>query len=265
MSCAVILLCSCAFVMSRLYGVWHAARNDPSDCSRGKADSLRARRKAPLKSAVPQRHIAIGVVDRVSSGMPEAERKCLSGKIAETLSYAERAQTASDKNQVMDALLNLPDMPADYGRRMVELYRDKEQDVVTRDFAVQHIGLYAEAMNRRNVYQADSGESRMFRATLDDAASNTKTIIAAAAFRALADMEAFDPHVDSRSLDARLVACAADTLASHAARVMAIQLCGERRVVSARAVLAAIAADDGAPETLRRSSRHALSLLDVNF
>ena len=39
------------------------------------------------------------------------------------------AQAASDKNQVMDELLNQDQIPADYGTQMVALFRDKGQDV----------------------------------------------------------------------------------------------------------------------------------------
>ena len=42
---------------------------------------------------------------------------------------------------------------------------------------------------------------------------------------------------------------------------MAVHLCGERRVQSARRALEAILADNGAPEILRRSARHALGLI----
>jgi len=119
------------------------------------------------------------------------------------------AQTASDKNQVMDELLNQDQIPADYGTQMVALFRDKEHDVLTRDFAVQHIGLYAQALQRRGVYDSASAEAHTLRAALDEASTDTKTIIAAAAFRALADLSEFDPHVDTRRLDARLAACLA--------------------------------------------------------
>ena len=154
------------------------------------------------------------------------------------------AQAASDKNQVMDELLNQDQIPADYGTQMVALFRDKGQDVLTRDFAVQHIGLYAQALQRRGAYDPESADSRSLRAALFDAAAETRTIVAAAAFRALADMAAFDPHIDAP-----------------AARVMAVHLCGERRVQSARRALEAILADNGAPEILRRSARHALGLI----
>ena len=78
----------------------------------------------------------------------------------------ELALAASDKNQVMDELLNQPDIPSDYGETMVSLYRDRGQDVLTRDFAVQHIGLYAQALNRRGAYDPASADSRSLRAAL---------------------------------------------------------------------------------------------------
>ena len=76
------------------------------------------------------------------------------------------AQAASDKNQVMDELLNQDQIPDDYGTQMVALFRDKGQDVLTRDLAVQHIGLYAQALNRRGVYDPESADSRSLRVAL---------------------------------------------------------------------------------------------------
>ena len=176
-----------------------------------------------------------------------------SGTLVQKLALA-----ASDKNQVMDELLNQPDVPSD-GETMVSLYRDKGQDVLTRDFAVQHIGLYAQALNRRGVYDPASADSRSLRAALFDAAAETRTIVAAAAFRALADMAAFDPHIDSCRLDVRLATCAGDASAAPAARVMAVHLCGERRVKSAIPALEKICAAPGTSEILRRSAGCALS------
>ena len=163
----------------------------------------------------------------------------------------DAAQQASDLNDVMDEMLNRSEIPADYAETMVALFRDKSQGDVIRDFAVQHIGLYAETLNMRGKYDADSSESATFRAALFDAADDTSAIVAAAAFRALADMSAFDPHIDASRLDSRLATCIADSSASPAARVMAAQLCGERRIVAAKSVLARIAADRSQPEPLR--------------
>ena len=176
--------------------------------------------------------------------------------------HAVAAQLASEKNQMMDALLDQPQIPVDYGTTMIALYRDRSQDVVTRDFAVQHIGHYALALNRRGQYAADSAEARELRAALFDAASETHSIVAAAAFRALADVSEFDSSIDARRLDSLLVACAADAVAAPAARAMAVQLCGERRISSARQTLAAIIADPGSPEVLRRSAQFSLSRVE---
>ena len=173
-------------------------------------------------------------------------------------SARDLSQMASDKNQVMDELLNLDNIPADYGTQMVTLFRDREQDILTRDFAVQHIGLYAQALNRRGTYDPTSAEAQTLRAALDEAVTDTKTIIAAAAFRALADMAAFDPRIDVRRLDARLLACVGDDSAAPAARVMAVHLCGERRLAAARSTLLALAEGASAPTPLRLAARHAI-------
>ena len=67
-------------------------------------------------------------------------------------SAAAAAQAASDMNDVMDEMLNRSEIPADYAETMVALFRDKSQGDVIRDFAVQHIGLYAETLNMRGSF-----------------------------------------------------------------------------------------------------------------
>ena len=169
---------------------------------------------------------------------------------------------AAEKSQLMDDLLNEEPISSDYGQVMVGLFRDRGQDVYTRDFAVQHIGLYAEALHRRGAYDPTSPEALQLRKALDAAADETRTIVAAAAFRALDDLAAFDPHVDARRLDSRLVACAADASASSAARVMAVQLCGERKVLSSRSLLKRLADDPKEDAVVRKSSACALRALE---
>ena len=174
---------------------------------------------------------------------------------------SDAAQAASDMNDVMDEMLNRSEIPADYADTMVALFRDKSQGDVIRDFAVQHIGLYAETLQMRGKYDSNSSESATLRNALWDAAEEVRTIVAVAAFRALADMAAFDPHIDVNRLDSRLAACVTDASASPAARVMAAQLCGERRVASAGVSLAAIAADRAQPEPLRLAAANSAKLL----
>jgi hypothetical protein len=206
-----------------------------------------------LEAPTAERHVATQI--------ESDEKISLRVSAEEASSGTSIAELASEKNQVMDELLNQPQIPSDYGDVMVELYRDKSQDVLTRDFAVQHIGLYAQALERRGEYDADASGSRKLRAALFDAAGETRTIVAAAAFRALADMSEFDSRVDSRRLDTLLSRCAADSSSAPAARAMAVQLCGERRVSAARSALESILDDVSAPEVLRRSARCAMSAI----
>ena len=174
----------------------------------------------------------------------------------------EARRLAVEKNQVMDELLARPDIPSDYGAEMVALFRDRTQDVYTRDFAVQHIGLYAETLNRRGTYDPASREAGELRRALWDASGETGTIVATAAFRALADLAAFDPKVDARRLDSRLVSCAGDASASSAARVMAVQLCGERGIAASRPLLTRLLSDAATPVPLRKAAEWSLRALD---
>ena len=174
----------------------------------------------------------------------------------------EARRLASEKNQVMDELLARPDIPSDYGAEMVALYRDRTQDVYTRDFAVQHIGLYAETLNRRGTYDPASREAGELRRALWDASGETGTIVATAAFRALADLSGFDPKVDASRLDSRLVSCVGDASASSAARVMAVQLCGERGIAVSRPLLTRLLSDAATPVPLRKAAEWSLRALD---
>jgi len=236
---------------SRDWGLDHAKDEISARCVLNGVDVPESR--MPLSAVVEKLQMAVGVVS-------QDVRASLSSQLDEKSATA-RARAASDKNQLMDALLNQPEIPADYGKTMISLCRDKSQDLLTRDFAVQHIGLYAQALNRRGVYNAKSAEAKSLRDALFDAAGETRTIVAAAAFRALADMAAFNPQIDIRRLDSMLAGCADDHSAAPAARAMAVQLCGERRVNSARPALERILASPDSPEILRRSASRALALL----
>ena len=66
-----------------------------------------------------------------------------------------------------------------------------------------------------------------------------------------------------RRLDDALITCAGDRSASCAARVMAAQLCGERRLRSSKSALERILGDASSPETLRRAASWSLETIRV--
>ena len=232
------------------------------------AVDVSARETAPVRSKetpIPSHKMAGTPFFRsalpMASPMKPEEKKDLVAHEERSTPAVNLAELASEKNQVMDELLNQPQIPSDYADVMIGLYRDKSQDVLTRDFAVQHIGLYVQALDRRGEYDADAAESRKLRAALFDAAAETRTIVAAAAFRALADMAAFDDSIDARRLDSLLAACVCDESSAPAARSMAVQICGERRVRSSISALETIRDNPSAPEILHRSAAHSLLLI----
>ncbi len=219
-----------------------------------KAEEQAQQVRQSMEAACPPRAVSAAVKEMLQSAPKQVT--------GTALPTSDAVRLAAEKSQLMDDLLDEEPIPSDYGQLMVSLFHDRSQDVYTRDFAVQHIGLYAEAMHRRGAYDPSSPEAAQFRKSLDAAADETRTIIAAAAFRALDDLAAFDPHIDARRLDSRLVACAADASASSAARVMAVQLCGERNVSASRSLLKRLADDPKESTVVRKSAFRALWALD---
>lgn len=198
-----------------------------------------------------------------SESVPVEAEEALSAEIGGFASREERGEAASEKNQLMDALLNQPTIPADYGATMIALFRDRAQDVVTRDFAVQHIGLYAQALNRRGRYDPDSRDAKDCRAALFDAADETSTIVAAAAFRALSSIAGFDYRIDAGRLDSMIAASVSDASFAPAVRVMAAQLCGERRIISAKDGLVRIVGNPAESTALRRAASWAVAAMSL--
>lgn len=173
------------------------------------------------------------------------------------------AGAASDLSQAMDELLGDGELPVDYLDRMLELVCDSSQDERARDFAVQHLGLYAQALARRGIYDAENRSAAHLRSALTASIRETESIVAAAAFRALADLAAIDAHVDVRDLRCRLMTCAGDGGASAAARIMAVQICGERGIRAAIPTLRKVIGDASAGMPLRMSAEVALHRLET--
>ena len=219
-----------------------------------KAEELAQQVRQSMEAACPPRAVSAAVKEMLQSAPKQVT--------GTALPTSDVVRLAAEKSQLMDDLLDEEPIPCDYGQVMVGLFHDRSQDVYTRDFAVQHIGLYAEALHRRGTYDPSTPEAAQLRKALNVAADETRTIIAAAAFRALDDVSRFDANVDARWLESRLIACAADASASSAARVMAVQLCGERKISSSHSLLKRLADDPKESTVVRKSAFRALWALD---
>ena len=168
---------------------------------------------------------------------------------------------ASLKNQVMDRLLEQKTIPADYGAEMIGLYRNRANDTLLRNFAVQHLELYAGARQVRGGYDAASDEALNIRSALDAASRETDSSIGGTALLGLERLSRLDAQVDRAAIATRAAACAANASADLQSRIAAVQVCGEMRIQASGATLRALADDPAANTVLRLAAKHALSQL----
>ena len=111
-----------------------------------------------------------------------------------------------------------------------------------------------------------SAESVLRRRWLVDADGNAVGYVTGAALANEAGLTeqvpaVVDPAVAEGGLDARLVSCAGDASANVPTRVIAVQLCGARRLAAARPALEAILADPKTGTVLKLAARRALSAI----
>ena len=131
---------------------WLSDRSAPSsrETFRSPVRSVPVSRRQPLpqiaanaEDQVPLVRQSVEAV-RLPQVVPTAAKEMLRSRPEqEATSAASSSATvrlAAEKSQLMDDLLNEEPIPSDYGQVMVGLFRDRSQDVYTRDFAVQHIG-----------------------------------------------------------------------------------------------------------------------------
>lgn len=168
---------------------------------------------------------------------------------------------ASLKNQVMEKLLEQQTLPADYGAEMIGLYRNRSNDMLLRNFAVQHLERYVDALAIRGGYDATSGDAAKIRSTMDSASRETESSIGGTALLGLERLSQLDSKIDRNAIATRAASCAANASTHLQTRIAAVQLCGEMQIKSSVATLRALADDQSANTVLRLSATHSLSLL----
>lgn len=168
---------------------------------------------------------------------------------------------ASDTNQEMDRKLAAADLSPAYAEEMIATWRDRENDELVRNFAVQHLERYARECVVRGTWDPDSSDAADVRAALEEAVLETGTSVGGAALLALARLSEIDPHVDRTRLGARASSLVSNSSIPAANRVSAAQVCGLLRVRSALPALRSLSSDSSAPTPLRLAAAHAAGLV----
>ena len=173
----------------------------------------------------------------------------------------EAPAVASLKNQVMEKLLEQQTLPADYGTEMIGLYRNRANDMLLRNFAVQHLERYVDALAIRGGYDATTDDAAKIRSAMDSASRETESSIGGTALLGLERLSQLDPSIDRSAIATRAATCAANASTHLQTRIAAVQLCGEMQIKSSATTLRALADDQSANTVLRLSAKHSLQSL----
>lgn len=167
------------------------------------------------------------------------------------------SQRASNANQEMDRKLAAADLLPTYAEEMIATWRDRENDELVRNFAVQHLERYARECVVRGTWDPDSPDATGIRAALEEAVLETGTSVGGAALLALARLSEIDPDVDRARLGARAASLVSNASIPAANRASAAQVCGLLRVRSALPALRSLSSDLSTPTPLRLAAQHA--------
>ncbi|MFO7870957.1 MAG: hypothetical protein R6V03_05940 [Kiritimatiellia bacterium] len=163
------------------------------------------------------------------------------------------------KNNVADVLLRQDELPDGLGLQLVEMYRDRDMDVVWRDYCVQYLAPY---YNRKwppgtadapetggSAAETDAERAEILRA-YREALGEKDSTIAGTALLAVERLSRRRPEFDREEIGRIAVELACDEACAGASRITALRvsaLMGRKEVLSG----ARIAAQTGETSTLR--------------
>ena len=176
-----------------------------------------------------------GALALVSTNLTEPDGQTLRGLLLR--SDPEDAEQGGQvfKNQLLDALCALNPPPPWLGETLVQMYRDRSQNEVIRDYAVQHLAAYYEQME---LTQPDASQTRQpAQAVLWEALSETDSSIAGTALLALNRLSAGRAEFDRTRLGAEALRLAQEGGAGDLSRATAFQVCAQLGIDEALPVL----------------------------
>ncbi len=141
------------------------------------------------------------------------------------------------RNEMMDKLAEAPTLPAGLAGVLVAIYQDPAQDIVMRDYAVQHMmPVYA---------QASAEEKAALQQALWSAVAETDSSIAGTALLALRDLAQDHREIESNKLGEAALKLAGDDRCGELSRITALQVCGRMGINQAAPIMLQLAQGDG--------------------
>ncbi len=137
------------------------------------------------------------------------------------------------RNGMMDKLADASALPVGLSQVLVKIYQDPAQDIVMRDYAVQHITpVYA---------RASVEEKTALQQVLWQAVEETDSSIAGTALLALSDLAPEHSELDQKKLNEAALKMAGDERCGELSRITALQLCGRMGIAESAPLLLQVA------------------------
>lgn len=133
----------------------------------------------------------------------------------------------SVKNDLLDKLIAQKSMPPGLGEQIVEMYRNKGNDQLWRDYCVQHMTLYHWARWPDGKAPRDDKEAEAIRAALWEAVEETDGTIAATALLGLERLSRTDKLIDRARVESKALIYAGGASYPSITRTTALQVCAE--------------------------------------
>lgn len=156
------------------------------------------------------------------------------------------------KNDILNTLRKQENPPPDLAATLCGLYRDARQDVVTRDYAVQHLISFRQELPTGLAATNDRLAAAEVRDTLWEAVTEHGSSVAGTALLGLHRLASEDRAIDSNQVVAAAVNLLQASDTSDLSRITAVQVCAQRRL--REALPATIALARGSPSLAVRLS-----------
>lgn len=136
----------------------------------------------------------------------------------------KRGQVQHIKNEMLSTLCRLRQLPPNLTKVLTDLYRDPQQDVVVRDYVIQHLGLTW-------YMRAPQNEKEDIRTVLFEALDETDSSIGGTALLALNRLSKSHSEFNRDDIKTRAMQLAKNDDTGVLTRISAVQVCGKMGII----------------------------------
>jgi hypothetical protein len=178
----------------------------------------------------------IAAVETLSATFTPEDERALRGFLLRPDAADSKQGTQMFKNRLLNTLCTLNPPPPWLGNTLVQMYRDRSQHAVIRDYAVQHMAEYFQQL--KSITALSQGNNQAVGAPLPDdafvmrdmlweALSETDSSIAGTALLALSRLSESYPEFDRDRIAQEAIRLGKNEGTGELSRITAFQVCGE--------------------------------------